>query len=316
MIRSVQEQQAVAMLENMPAHAHVQIYQQRQKHNCDLLNIYNLKFTNMTHAEQRAYLRARAFPETTLDRLTTGEKLNTVSKYNPATSGAKLQSKPESKSGHQIQLHNQGRDNLAHTISLYSRVTVETEPTSAEMREVDANGEVVSLKRPDIAVHFADKTLIGDITVVQTKNANLTKNVEKERDIIYNKWTHRFLTVDTVLAPTAKCVDTRMNLRANEKTKKYQFLFSDGDEDVKRFFFPIVVTTDGTLHKSAYDFINCVTSQTNLLQDADAADKIAVSLKSKILGYVTSRYIKKLYPVKAVNSYVIPVRGGVSRQVC
>jgi hypothetical protein len=83
-----------------------------------------------------------------------------------------------------------------------------------------------------------------------------------------------------------------------------------------RFFFPIVVTTDGTLHKSAYDFINCVTSQTNLLQDADAADKIAVSLKSKILGYVTSRYIKKLYPVKAVNSYVIPVRGGVSRQVC
>jgi hypothetical protein len=54
---------------------------------------------------------------------------------------------------------------------------------------------------------------------------------------------------------------------------------------VNRFFFPIVVTTDGTLHKSAYDFINCVTSQTNLLQDADA-DKIAVSLKSKILGYV------------------------------
>jgi hypothetical protein len=53
MIRSVQEQQAVAMLEHMPAHAHVQIYQQRQKHNCDLLNIYNLKFTNMTHAEQR-----------------------------------------------------------------------------------------------------------------------------------------------------------------------------------------------------------------------------------------------------------------------
>ena len=36
----------------------------------------------------------------------------------------------------------------------------------------------------------------------------------------------------------------------------------------------------------------------------------------QILGYVTSRYIKKLYPVKAVNSYVIPVRGGVSRQVC
>jgi hypothetical protein len=29
-------------------------YQQRQKHNCDLLNIHNLKFTNMTHAEQRA----------------------------------------------------------------------------------------------------------------------------------------------------------------------------------------------------------------------------------------------------------------------
>jgi hypothetical protein len=50
-----------------------------------------------------------------------------------------------------------------------------------------------------------------------------------------------------------------------------------------------------------------------MLQDADAADKIAVSLKSKILGYVTSRYIKKLYPVKAVNSYVIPVRGG---EVC
>jgi hypothetical protein len=41
-----------------------------------------------------------------------------------------------------------------------------------------------------------------------------------------------------------------MNLRANEKTKKYQFLFSDGDEDVKRFFFPIVVTTDGTLHNN------------------------------------------------------------------
>jgi hypothetical protein len=39
--------------------------------------------------------------------------------------------------------------------------------------------------------------------------------------------------VDTVLAPTAKCVDTRMNLRANEKTKKYQFLFSNSDEDVR-----------------------------------------------------------------------------------
>jgi hypothetical protein len=38
----------------------------------------------------------------------------------------------------------------------------------------------------------------------------------------------------------------------------------------------------------AYDFINCVTSQTNLLQDADAADKIAVSLKSKILDDVTA----------------------------
>jgi hypothetical protein len=75
----------------------------------------------------------------------------------------------------------------------------------------------------------------------------------RKSNIIYNKWTHRFLTVDTVLAPTAKCVDTRMNLRANEKTKKYQFLFTDGDEDVKRFFFPIVVTTDATLHKSAYD---------------------------------------------------------------
>jgi hypothetical protein len=93
-----------------------------------------------------------------------------------------------------------------------------------------------------------------------------------------------------------------MNLRANEKTKKYPFLFSNGDEDVKRFFFPIVVTTDGTLHKSAYDFINCVTSQTNLLQDADAADKIAVSLKSKILGYVTSRCLTKLHPVKAHSS--------------
>jgi hypothetical protein len=33
MIRSAQEQQAAAMLEHMPAHAHVQIYQQRQKHN-------------------------------------------------------------------------------------------------------------------------------------------------------------------------------------------------------------------------------------------------------------------------------------------
>jgi hypothetical protein len=28
-----------------------------------------------------------------------------------------------------------------------------------------------------------------------------------------------------------------MNVRANEKTKKYQFLFSNGDEDVKRYFF-------------------------------------------------------------------------------
>jgi hypothetical protein len=59
-----------------------------------------------------------------------------------------------------------------------------------------------------------------------------------------------------------------------------------------------------------------VTRQTNLLQDADAADKIAVSPKSKILGYVTARYLTKLYPVKAVNSYVILVRGGISRQVC
>jgi hypothetical protein len=53
------------------------------------------------------------------------------------------------------------------------------------MTEVDANGEVFSLKRPDNAVHFADKTLIGDITVVQTKNANLIKNVENERNKTY-----------------------------------------------------------------------------------------------------------------------------------
>jgi hypothetical protein len=59
----------------------------------------------------------------------------------------------------------------------------------------------------ELAVHFVDKTLIGDITVVQTKNANLANNVETERNSIYNKWTHRFLTVDTVMAPTAKCVD-------------------------------------------------------------------------------------------------------------
>jgi hypothetical protein len=38
-------------------------------HDYDLLNIYNLMFTDMTLAEQRALLRARAFPETTLDRL-------------------------------------------------------------------------------------------------------------------------------------------------------------------------------------------------------------------------------------------------------
>jgi hypothetical protein len=43
--------------------------------------------------------------------------------------------------------------------------------------------------------------------------------------------------VDTVLAPTAKCVDTRMNLRANKKTKKYQFLFSNSNDDVKRYIF-------------------------------------------------------------------------------
>jgi hypothetical protein len=72
--------------------------------------------------------------------------------------------------------------------------------------------------------------------VVQT-NANLTKNAEKERNKIYNLWPLRFLTVDTVLAPTAKCVDTRMNLRANEKTKKCQFLFSSSDDDVKRYIF-------------------------------------------------------------------------------
>jgi hypothetical protein len=42
--------------------------------------------------------------------------------------------------------------------SLFTHVTVETEPTSVEMREVNTNGEVVSLKRPVIAVHFADKT--------------------------------------------------------------------------------------------------------------------------------------------------------------
>jgi hypothetical protein len=80
-----------------------------------------------------------------------------------------------------------------------------------------------------------------------------------------------------------------------------------------------LIAPDGAaaLHNSIPGYINCVTSQTNLLLDVDAADKITVSLKSKILGYVTSRYIKKLYPVKAVNSYVIPVRGGgVSRQVC
>jgi hypothetical protein len=70
---------------------------------------------------------------------------------------------------HQIQLHNQGRDNLAHTISLFSRVTVETEPTSAMMKEVDANDEVVSRKIPDIAVRFADKTLISDIGADQER---------------------------------------------------------------------------------------------------------------------------------------------------
>jgi hypothetical protein len=116
--------------------------------------------------------------------------------------------------------------------------------------------------------------------VVQTKNANLTKNVETERNKTYNLWPLRFLTVDTVLAPTAKCVDTRMNLRANEKTKKYQFLFSNSDDDVKRFFFPIIVISDGTLHKSACDFVNCMTSQTNLLQDADEI-QIFMIVKSK-----------------------------------
>jgi hypothetical protein len=85
-------------------------------------------------------------------------------------------------------------------------------PAGAKLRP-----EVVSRKISDIAVHFADKTLISDITVVQTKNANLTKNVETERNKTYNLWPQRFLTVDTVLAPTVKCVDTRMNLRANEK---------------------------------------------------------------------------------------------------
>jgi hypothetical protein len=79
---------------------------------------------------------------------------------------------------------------------------------------LNANSEIVSRKRIEVAVHFADKT--GDITVVQTKNANLTKNVETERNSIYNKWTRRFLTVDTVLAPTDKCVDTRMSLRQRE----------------------------------------------------------------------------------------------------
>lgn len=37
------------------------------------------------------------------------------------------------------------------------------------MREVDNERKVKSHNRPDIAIHFADKTLIRDITVVQTK---------------------------------------------------------------------------------------------------------------------------------------------------
>jgi hypothetical protein len=49
----------------------------------------------------------------------------------------------------------------------------------------------------------------------------LSKNVEKERNNIYNKWTCRFLAVDTVLAPTAECVDTRMNY-SDEVVKGYQ----------------------------------------------------------------------------------------------
>jgi hypothetical protein len=60
------------------------------------------------------------------------------------------------------------------------------------------NGSKLQCK---LAVHFVDKTLIGDITVVQTKNATFTKNVEMMRDKTDNKWSQWFLTVDIVLAP-------------------------------------------------------------------------------------------------------------------
>jgi hypothetical protein len=69
-------------------------------------------------------------------------------------------------------------------------------------------------------------------------------------------------------------------------------------------------------YTSPHDFINCVTSQSNLLQDADTAGKIAASLKSKILGYMAYVYLTKLHRVKTVNSHVIPISGGTSRQAC
>jgi hypothetical protein len=77
-----------------------------------------------------------------------------------------------------------------------------------------------------VLVPVQPPALIGD---VQTKNANLTKN-------IYNQWTHRFLTVDTVLAPATKCVDMRMNLCVVEKTKKYAPVSLLDHRQIKRIF--------------------------------------------------------------------------------
>jgi hypothetical protein len=299
----------------MPAHAHASISQQCSEDNYDLLDINNRKYRSMSHAAQRDFLRARAFPETTMDRLTAREKLNaTTFKNTQANGGNELQHDTDSQSGHQILTHNQGRDSLAHAINTFSRVNVDVEPSHAEVREVDAEGKILSRKRADLAVNFGDKTLIADITVVQTKNHNLTKNVIKEHTELTKAIDPGFRSVKTMLAPALKVIDSRMNDRANQKIKKYKFLFSNPDAEVQHYFFPVVISTDGTLHQSAKDFIQCVTSQDNLLQDESAADKIAVSLKSAILHHVSSRYMPKLRPLKAVNSYAIPVRGAAKER--
>jgi len=288
-------------------HALTTIAEHSRKDQFELMIISNRKYLNMTVDAQIAYLRARAYPEETKDRLTDKEPINYTIKINPATGAVKRVPVKQSNSKCQSQVHDSCRDALAHYIAKLIGTSVKTEPTDYEVREVNDKGEVISRKHVDLAVTYADRIVLGDFTTAQVKSKVLHRDTVKVINDYKRNVPLHFRNLDGMLSGVHRIIDKKLNEAANNKIRKYRFIFSKPDDDTKRCFFPIVATTDGTLHKSAHDFIECVVSQNLPLQDESAREKLTTLLKSRILSFAKSRYINKPRPLKAVNSYVIPV---------